>query len=144
MKKITKIVVESGSMKKEVNCEFFVGMMISEESTGYSCDQLIAGVTNPDGIFSAIRMLKQLEDRLYEILPIPRELAELKLDMEESLQKAMEEKNADEDHNSRESDDPFSSAIRRMLMDQDQEDNPLKKLLEGFDWSEFGGRGNGN
>jgi len=63
MKKITRIVVESGSMKKEVNCKFFVGMMILEESTGYSCDQLIAGVTNPDGVFSAIRMLGQLEDR---------------------------------------------------------------------------------
>jgi len=144
MKKTTKVVVENGSMKKAVNCELFVGMMISEESTGYSCDQLIAGVTSPNSIFSAIRMLKQLEDHLYEILPVPRELAELKLNMEESLQKTMEKKSGDDDRNSRTSDDPFLSVIKLMLEVQDQEDNPLKKLLEGLDRSEFGGRGNGN
>ena len=144
MKATTRVTVENGSMKKELGCDLFVGMMISEESAGNNCEQLIAGVTNIEGIFSAIRMLKQLEDHLYEILPIPRELAELKLAMEESLQKAMEKKGNDDDRNSRKSDDPFLSAIKLMLEGQDDEDNPLKKLFEGIDRSEFGGRGNGN
>jgi len=39
---------------------------------------------------------------------------------------------------------PLSSVIKCMLMNQEQEENPLKKLLEGLDRSEFGGRGNWN
>jgi len=31
-----------------------------------------------------------------------------------------------------------------MLEVQDEEDNPLKKLFEGLDLSEFGDRGNGD
>jgi len=144
MKTTTRVTVENGSMKKELGCDLFVGMMISEESAGHNCEQLIAGVTGPEGIFSAIRMLRQLENHLYEALPIPRELAELKLAMEESLQKAMGKKCDDDDRNSRKSDDPFLSAIKLMLGVQNEDDNPLKKLFDGLDLSEFGDRGNGN
>lgn len=143
MQKTTKVSVEYGSLKKELNCELFVGLSISQEPTGHACEQLIAGTSNMEGVFSAIRMLKKLEDQLYEILPVPRELAELKLTMEESLQKAVEKKATDDNRESKESDDSFLSALKFMLESRDDGNNPLKKFFEEFKRSESGDRKNG-
>lgn len=143
MKKTTTITVNSGSMKKEIHGDLFVGMMISEESAGHNCEQLIAGVSGIEGIFSAIRMLKQLENQLYEILPVSRNLAELKLAMEESLKNDVEEKASDHDQNDGKAEDPFLSAIKLMFEDQDNKANPLKMFFEELNQPDSGGRGNG-
>lgn len=138
MQKITKVSVVNGSMRKEFNCDFFVALAITEKPDEHACEHLIVGVTGTDGILSAIRTLKNLENDLYDALPFPKELVQLQLAMEESLQKSGGKKVTDERRDSGQSYDPLLSTL--MHENWDGENNPLKKLIERINRPESKGR----
>jgi hypothetical protein len=77
MEQITKVTIENGSLHKSLDGELFVGMSLTKKSGGFGSEQIIAGGTSMEGMLSAIRMLRLLEDQLFELLPIPRPLAEI-------------------------------------------------------------------
>lgn len=134
MLKKTNVTIANGPMRKEFDCEFFVGLALMDnpEGEGYGCEQLIAGVTDLDGVFTAIRMLKHLEDRLYELLPVSRELAEALISVEASLQEAIERRQRNNPSGWRLQDDPFLLAVSKFFENPNDTDNPLKRLFEGF------------
>jgi len=76
MEKPVKALIECGPEKMEHNCDLFASIMLTDIGDGFGCDFLIVGTMNTTGMIQAIRALKQLEDQLYKMLPLPRELSE--------------------------------------------------------------------
>lgn len=90
MAKVVKVTVENKTQRTEVQCDFFAGIMQSDTSSGRACEMLIGGTTDLDGLFATLRMLKKLEDKIFELIPMPRELAEIGLKLDEQLHKVTE------------------------------------------------------
>lgn len=134
MLKTTKVTVASGLMRKEFDCDFFAGLGIMQNPSGSNCDYLIAGTTDIDGIITALRMLKNLEDQLYDLLPVPRKLVEPLMAAEDALRKADGhspdcQKNAQassSSSNSSKCEDPFLRALLDELF-PDGWDGPGKR-----------------
>lgn len=87
MKKV-KISIEHGNSKTETDSDLVAGLILKDEPTGYSCQHYIIGATSPEGILNAIKAMLQITDHLYDMLPIPKQLAEQLLKVDHSLHQA--------------------------------------------------------
>ena len=85
MDEVIKVIVSNGEKHKETECEFFVGLMMSHDEKGFSADHITAGSTTADGVITAIRMIRKMEKLLFGLLPVPREIIEIALKVEDEM-----------------------------------------------------------
>ena len=103
-----KVTVENEDMKRSVEGQFFLGVMIIQEPGGYQSGQTIVGKANIHEIVLAIRALRNLEAELRNSLPLPDAILNVMLN-------DMDEKTTDEKdgvHSRSTGTDPLSKLLK--------------------------------